>query len=402
MSRARLCRHIKTSRLLTRLEHGMKALFLSQQHSLTPGGGGQQQCTREYAEVLRHAGFELTTVSFATDRSWRTRLRRKFRPTPYANLIPEEYFSRMAAAVQEHRPAFVFCNLYNFVPFGPRLRKDLPAETKLVLLSHGLASVDEVHAARIARHASRRTHLPHISDEWIGQMTRIEADSLAAFDHVFCLAAFEVEICRWLGARSVSWCPRTLSADAFVKWKPTGDRVGIVGTIDHPPNFEGIEDFCAALQTAGTGKLRLRLVTQSRRIAADLQARYPFIDDLGPLETSGHLEAEVATWSAFVHPIFCYAMGCSTKVATGLKWGLPVLTTEAGLRGYAWKHGDIPVSSTAKELADRAFDMLTCTRAAALREEVIKAVHSAPSVHEVAAQMRRDLGLDSIGGELHG
>jgi len=370
----------------------MKAFFLSHQNALVPGGGGQQQCTLEYRELLRAAGFELTDFAFDTDRSLRARLRRKFTSAPYANLIPSGFFSDVAAAAGKCKPAFVFCNLYNFIPFGPRLRAELPGGTKLVLLSHGLASVDEVHAARMARHGVGASHLPRISDAWIGQMMRAENEGLPAFDHVFCLAAFEVEICRWLGAQSVSWLPRVLNAGGLVARNPSGDRVGIVGTIDHPPNFEGVELFCAALKHSGPGKLRLRLVTHSRAVATSLAARYPFVDYLGPMLAPAHIEAEVATWSAFVHPIFCYAMGCSTKVATALNWGLPVLTTAAGLRGYAWKHGNLPLSDSPADLARAAIAVLDPRRSNALSEEVLKIVRSASTMSELAARMRQDLG----------
>jgi len=371
----------------------MKALFLSHQHALAPGGGGQQQCTREYQETLRVAGFDLVNVTFDTDQLWRTRLRRKFRPAPYANLVPKEFFARVDKAIAEYHPTFVFCNLCNFVPLGPRLRRVLPADSRLVLLSHGLESVDELHTARITRQPFAAPHMPQITDEWLGRIMCVERDGLSAFDHVFCLAAFEVEICRWFGVRSVSWLPRIMRLNQALDWKPTGDRVGILGTIDHPPNLEGAELFCASLQAAGVGSLRLRLVTRSQKFAADLRARYPFVDDLGPLETPRAVEAEAATWSAFIHPIFCYARGCSTKVATGLNWGLPVLTSAAGLRGYAWKQGELPILNSAQELAGAALGSLKFARANALHEEVLKVVRSAPTLNEVAAQVRRDLGL---------
>ena len=118
------------------------------------------------------------------------------------------------------------------------------------------------------------------------------------------------------------------------------------------------------------------------------------MDDLGTLEAPGAAEAELATWSAFVHPIFCHAMGCSMKVGAGFKWGLPVLTTAPGLRGYTWKEGQIPVSNTPAILAASALAMLDPIRAKALREEVMKAVRSAPTLADVAAQVRRDLNFD--------
>lgn len=371
----------------------MKALFLSHEHALSAGGGGQQQCTREYGETLREAGFDLANVTFATDRSWGARLRRKLRPAPYSDLIPGDFLDRVDAAVAAVQPEFVFCNLYNFVPLGPSLRALLPAKSRLVLLSHGLASVDEVHAVRIAAAEGSRGGRGAQPDRRVGAMLRAESRGLPAFDHVFCLAAFEVEICRWLGARSVSWLPRTIDRSALLPWKPSGDRIGCVGTFDHPPNLEGLRLFCAALAAAGPGKLRLRLVSRSNQVASELASRYPFIDYLGPLESRAAVEAEVSSWSGFVHPIFCHAMGCSTKIATGMGWGLPVLTTGAGLRGYAWKDGEIPLASTAPELAALALGALEPARSAALREGVLRAVATSPTQPEVASQVRRDLGV---------
>jgi hypothetical protein len=373
----------------------MKALFLSDQHALTAGGGGQQQCTREYVEVLRRAGFDLVDVLFSTDRALPTRLRRRLLRVPYADIVPKEFFSRVLAAVAEHRPEFVFCNLYNLIPLGPRLRERLPRATKVVLLSHGLASVDEVHAGRIASQPDRLTPLPPVDPARVGRMLALEADALPSFDHVFCLAPFEVEICRWLGARSVSWCPRVLESTALIDWNPTGDRVGIIGTLDHPPNLDGVEQFCAALSAAGPGRLRLRLITRSSQIAAALKKRHAFVDDLGPLERRDAVEAEAGTWSAFVHPVFCFAMGCSTKVATGLSWGLPVLTTAAGLRGYVWKDGRIPTATTAAELAALAIEVMDTNKAAIVRGEALRIARSGPSVTDVAMQVRGDLNLGS-------
>ncbi len=372
----------------------MNALFLSHQHALSPGGGGQQLCSREYHATLADAGFNLVNVTFQTDRAPLTRLRRKFFRAPYANLIPAEFFSRVADSTREHQPAFVFCNLYELIPYGAQLRQLLPPGAKLVLLSHGLASVDEVHAARIARQGLGARHLRQVSEAWLGQMLRAESEGLPAFDHVFCLAAFEVEICKWLGANSASWLPRTIPTDRCLTWQPAGDRVGIVGTLDHPPNLEGVELFCAALSAVGPGKLRLRIVSRSDAVVSDLAARYSFVDNLGPLDKSGAVEAEASSWNAFLHPIFCHAMGCSTKVATGLSWGLPVLTSAAGLRGYVWKEGRLPCFETPADFARAALDILNLDCAIRQHHEVLKIVQSTPDISGVARQVKASLNLE--------
>jgi hypothetical protein len=373
---------------------GIESLFLSHEHSLRPGGGGQQQCSREYHESLLRAGFDLTDFTFKTDRSWAARLGRKLHRATYSALVPGPFLGKVGPAAAKLEAKFVFCNLYSFIPHGPYLRRQLPTGTRLVLLSHGLASVDEVHAGRIAGAAGKSSLAERSRDRRLGEMLRIEARGLPSFDHVFCLAAFEVEICRWLGARSVSWVPRTIDRNSLLPWRPVGDRLGCVGTFDHPPNLEGLQLFCAALEKAGAGTLRLRLVTRSHEIAAQFAARYEFVDNLGPLEESGSVEAEAATWSAFVHPIFCFAMGCSTKVATGLGWGLPLLTTRSGLRGYSWREGNIALADSAEQLAAQAIGALEPSRAELLRGEILRVVASAPSIEEVASQVRRDLGVD--------
>ena len=370
----------------------MKSLFLSHEHALAPGGGGQQICSREYVETLRVAGFDLKNVLFATDRTWATRFRRRLRPAPYADLIPDEFADRAAQSAKAHSPAYLFCNLYNLIPLGPLLRSLLPPETKLVLLSHGLASVDEVHAERIARRHTTGFSGSRQPNNRLGAMMRIETEGLPAFDHVFTLAPFEVEITRWLGARSVSWVPRVLSGRNPLPWAPEGSRVGCVGTFDHPPNLEGLELLCEALRRIGPGRLRLRVVTRSHSVLERLRTDYPFIDALGSMEDIGDLEAEAGTWSAFLHPLFCLAMGCSTKLATAINWGLPVLTTPAGVRGYRWTDGGVSLAATPDELAKNALDALDKNRAEALRVDVLKAARSAPGIDEVAAQMRQALG----------
>lgn len=371
----------------------MKAFFLSHERALLPGGGGQQLCSREYRAVLHAAGFDLVDVLYDTDRRWATRLRRKLRPCPYPPLIPGDYWGRVERALRETRAEYVFCNLNNFISVAPELRRMVGDNRRLVLLSHGLVSVDDAQALRIGRADYARDRFPCPGNARLGGALAVEMRGLPAFDHVFCLAEFEVPICRWLGARSVSWWPRTIPQGRQLDWQPEGSRIGLVGTLDHPPNLEGVHLFCQALAQRGGRRPRLRLVTRSAAVAADLRQSYDFVDDLGPLEEPGRLEAEAATWSAYVHPLFCYAMGCSTKVATGLAWGLPVLTSEAGLRGYSWREGKLWTGDTPRDLADLAVGLLDRERAEAARAEVVIAAASAPSVEDVAALFGKALEL---------
>jgi hypothetical protein len=370
----------------------MKALFLSHENLLRPGGGGNQICTREYHDVLTDAGFHLTDVTHQTDRAVHVRLGRLLRPSSYPQLIPDMFWADLAKVLEKERPSWVFCNFSNFLPVAARLREMVPVDAKLVLLSHGLASVDDAHRARIAALPFAKAHLKPLANGRLGVALQTEMQGLPCFDHVFCLAPFEVEICRWLGARSVSWWPRTLERNRMLTWRPSGGRVGVIGTLDHPPNLEGIFLFCAALQELGGGGPRVRIISRSAPVGRDLAAKYSFVDYLGPLEDQQAVTNEVATWSAFAHPIFCHAMGCSTKVATGLSWGLPLLTSRAGLRGY--QENRIPVYDTPAEMAVRAAELMIPDAAAHARQLTLEVLGSAPDVREIGRRFCVDLSLD--------
>ena len=86
-------------------------------------------------------------------------------------------------------------------------------------------------------------------------------------------------------------------------------------------------------------------------------------------------------------------MGCSTKVATGLVWGLPVLTSAAGMRGYSWNDSQLPHWETPAGLARAALDALNREYAYQMREEVLKSLLSAPQIETVALQIKNDLRL---------
>ena len=104
---------------------------------------------------------------------------------------------------------------------------------------------------------------------------------------------------------------------------------------------------------------------------------------LGPLSNE-LLEAEARTWSCFLHPIFCYARGASTKLATALSWEIPIVTTPTGRRGYTWRAGQLPTACDPLEFARLAESMLDPRRAAEAREQVREVATSSSSIEEVS------------------
>lgn len=369
----------------------MEVVFISSANSVAAGGGGQQICSREYRAALAAAGFRLNDVLFTPDRRLLTRIRIRLHRRHYHNHLPDDLVRRVVERVQATGARMVFANLNDLIPAGTSLRAALPPPVKLVLLSHGLASVDELHTQRIAGSGVRRAHT---RADWttVARLLAVETQNLSAFDHVFGLAGFEIGICRWLGARSVSALPRTVTPE-FLPWKPSGNRMGCIGTMDHPPNEEGLWLLLRTLAASPVGNLRVRLISRSHQVCAAAAARYPFVDYLGPMEDPAAVHAEAGTWSAFLHPLFCHAMGCSTKVAVGLAWGLPVVTSDAGLRGYDWATRVLTTDNTPESMAARVLALTELPVAVAARKQVEAAVRQAPTLAEVAAQARRDLGL---------
>jgi hypothetical protein len=113
-----------------------------------------------------------------------------------------------------------------------------------------------------------------------------------------------------------------------------------------------------AMRRRGPGPSRVRMVSGSRRQAEFFAREFPFVDDLGRLDDAA-LRMEASTWSAFLHPLFCFARGASTKLATGLSWGLPCITTESGARGYELPHGTVIKADGPDDFAAAIGSMLT-------------------------------------------
>jgi hypothetical protein len=253
-------------------------------------------------------------------------------------------------AAKSNGANLILLNVIDLLPLAQDIKRLAGNDCKVVMLSHGLASVDEVHTQRILK---AYPHLPmNLSSLRPGDLLRQEAEYLPYCDHVVSLAPFEVEICRWLGAKSDSWIPRAIPHDPLDR-KPVSGRLGVVGTLDHPPTMEAMWLVLEAMRQQGPGHVRVRIVSGSRRQAEFFAASFPFVEDAGRLDELG-LREEASTWSAFLHPLFCFARGASTKLATGLSWGLPCITTESGMRGYNLPAGAVICAECPEEFADKA------------------------------------------------
>ena len=337
------------------------AVFVSHRKSVEGAPGGQQVCTHEYRETLRMAGFELHDVFWEHERTLSRRLSNRLRPSPYNRPWSPGLAERSVDAARSHGADLIFLNVIDLLPLAQDIKRLAGSDCKVVMLSHGLASVDEVHTQRILR---SYPFLPiNPSPLQPGHLLRQEAEYLPFCDHVVSLAPFETEICRWLGAESNSWIPRAITQDPLDR-NPVPGRLGVVGTLDHPPTMEAMWLVLEAMRLQGSGASRVRIVSGSRSQAEFFASRFPFVDYVGRLDDVA-LREEARTWCAFLHPLFCFARGASTKLATGLAWGLPCITTESGARGYDLPEGAVVRADLPEEFARRSLAISTATEAPA-------------------------------------
>lgn len=370
----------------------MRSLFVTASIALgskDKPNGGVQICTHEYLAVLRKAGFEISVLEFEGDQRLTNRLVRKLWRRPYHNFLPPDLGEKVAAAVVAEKAEVVFLNLIDVAPLAKEIRQQLGPKVKIILLSHGLGCADILHDIRISSLDTGTVGASPRELRWLAGHLIEECDQRKYIDHVFCLSEFDVGLERWVGTRSVSWLPRIVPVHSLL-WKPVYGRVGFVGTLDHSPNWEGILLFLRAIERSDAKDIRVRIVGGPERRGLEVARQFTSVDYLGPMDDRG-LETEAATWMCAIHPLFCYSRGCSTKLAILLGWRIPVLTTPQGCRGYSWIHGEIPLAEGPEALVELAAQMKVEKRRVAIRNEIVRAADSSPTLDEVANKVRVDL-----------
>lgn len=338
--------------------------------------------------MLSRVGYRITTHAVHTDGRFAARLRRRLANRPYQDLVPPATVGDIVRLCGQNKATTIFLNVVNFTPLAEHLKQAMP-EIRIVLLSHGLESVDYLHTIRSRELAAPFAGVTKYDELRLARQLIAECHHRQWIDDVLCLSPFEVEIERWLGAKRVEWLPRIVKF-APIPWQPVEQRVGFVGRLDHPPNLEGLILVLRELQKLPS-RIRVRVVGGATSPPERIFRQFPFVQYLGEL-TDNHLELEASTWSCFLHPIFCYARGASTKLAVALGWGLPILTTPPGIRGYLWRSGKLLVVDSPQSYANELVQLLTdSARLQAVRAEVEKVATNSPSLESVAKRAHQFL-----------
>ncbi|MFN7877975.1 MAG: glycosyltransferase [Pirellula sp.] len=316
-------------------------LFVSNKIHLAATPGGVQWCTAEYISTLNEV-VNLESLGYRTSRSVLHKLSRRLFPTPYGGRFDQKTIRDICQAIDDHQAEFVFLNNTEALSLAPII-SSLRPKCNLVYLSHGVELTDVVNNLRLA---SETMPLAQKRTKWLGQLLVDEIRQRECLFGTVCISQEDVLFEQWLGSSKVLFLPRMIVPDPIDR-NPVDQRVGCVATLNHGPNLHGLKLLLEELNQLQN--VRLRLVGGPIEIGKSLASKYSFLDYLGPLNNE-ELKKEATSWWAFVNPIFCVARGASTKVATALGWGVPVLTTPHGKRGYNWPQ-TVEVFKTPRRLA---------------------------------------------------
>jgi hypothetical protein len=367
----------------------MNVIFVTAAYALEPSGGGVQRCTREYLTLLRAAGCDVTLKEYEIDRRPVTRLRRFLVPRPYADLIHPGVAEEVAEAAIQAKADWILFNQTEAGALAPQLRSAKTAGIRLGLLSHGTDSADFLHNLRITADGIATMVRRNSGALWLGRQLIAEMNFHRHCDLVFCLSETDRQLAQWLGGTCVHVLPRAVESTPL-RWQPVAGRIGMVSTLNHGPNLEGLELFCRAIPPSAPAEFRLRLVGRPPEIGRALASRFPFVDYLGGLSDT-ELAAEACTWCGFANPIFCYPRGSSTKLAVPLSWRLPVVTTRAGARGYEWDESLVPLCETPDDFAAAAIHLANPDQARAAYPAHAALADRSPTISKIAETVRTAL-----------
>ena len=315
--------------------------------------GGVRNCTQEYIDLLS-TRFDVILFPVSYSKTIMYRFRSKIGFNNYNDYTTKVYQNELRNIITKNAIKLVFLNLSNTMTFASVIKEKFN-QVKVVLCSHGNESGDFLH--QIFRFKQGQNWLQRVKNSILfAKMIEKEVDFRLRFlDLVLTVSEVEEGVEKWLGAKRVFMVPRVLKNEP-IRWNPQYGRVGFLGDLSHKPNYDGVVTFCDAIVKSGNKDLKLRLLGNPESIGNQLANEYPFVEYCG-FVSDDKIKEEVATWSLFLNLVFYYSRGVSTKLAKGLSWGIPVLSTTYGNRGYAIPSGMLISAETPAEMAELAIKL---------------------------------------------
>jgi len=370
------------------------ALFISNQNFLNDSikEGGVKVCTQEYLSLISNV-FNTITFPVEYDLTLIYRLRVKLGFNIYHDYSPSKYELNLIATIKANNIKVVFLNLGNTSSFSRIIKKNFGENIQIILCSHGNESGDFLH--EITRFSLVSPWYKKLFSSFVmGNMMKKEVLFRRNYiDAVLTVSDIEVALEKWLGAKKVMLVFRTIKAES-INWVPKSGCVGFIGDLSHYPNKFGIIEVCEEIKKSEANNINLRIIGSPESIGKHIADMYSFVTYVGYLEPE-ELISEVSTWSFFLNPVFYYSRGVSTKFAKALSWGLPIITTTIGYRGYDWKEGN-PI------VADNAADMVKIINEYSLNIEMVnkasieikKIVATSPTLDMIGIDLKSFIGIE--------
>jgi len=105
-----------------------------------------------------------------------------------------------------------------------------------------------------------------------------------------------------------------------------------VGTLAHPPNRVALQRLLPLLEDFPE-EFQVELVGGPTAMGEEFQSRFRRVRYRGRLPEE-ELGGVAGRWALFLNPLFWLSRGASMKLGRALGWGLAVVTTDSGRRGY--------------------------------------------------------------------
>jgi len=310
--------------------------------------GGVSYCTKDFIELLK-TKFEVIFFPLKYNKSLLFRVRAKFGLDIFEDYNPDDYQEELLKKIWTNNIKKVFINLSSASAVSKVIKHRYKDEVKIILCSHGIEGGDLLHHSVRFKNLLPKLH-SFTYPYKLGKILQNELlFRLKYFDLILTVSEIESAIEKWLGAKKIFFVPRVFS-ESFIEWKPIIGRLGFVGDISHYPNYYGLLKLCEAIQKSQTDTgITIRIVGKPCRNLTLITDQFTFVKSLGYLDND-KLISEAGTWMYYLNLVFYYSKGVSTKLAKGMNWGLPIISTNEGNRGYLFFNGTVNTINNVDEI----------------------------------------------------
>lgn len=306
--------------------------------------GGVRMCTLDFLKLLEEQ-YEVNIIKLAFRKDFLFKVKSRLGIDTY-DYYSERKFNEILNGLEVDDNTFFAFNMTQTLNLTKVAKNRFGDRIKIIMLSHGNETGDFVHT--YTRFFTEQPIIKRFTSSYkLGSLLKKEAYYKRNYiDLVLNVSEIEDSIEKWLNAPKSYFIPRTVIPN-FLVMQPTLGRVGFLGDLSHYPNYFAVDAICNILNQKNI-KVDFRLIGKG---GEKLKAKYKFINYLDFLEDEA-LENELKTWSSFLNIAFYYSRGVSTKLGKALSLGLPIISTEIGVRGYQWDQGKILIGNTPEQVCE--------------------------------------------------